>query len=215
MLDMIRRTFPAPCSRSGRRRTATPFLSLGGGVLAIRTAHLVLQRLRLRHAEGGLDWGRLLGGMAGQDVVTGPKVIDLSPNGPTLPPLRLAVREGTYDHMEFTVGPLEAGDPGTPAALAAHPELDGVSVRVTGLFNGFPFIYSSSLQAEASLALRPPLLAPLSGHLGLPLPIDPYDWFRSEDVEHLMNPVVAATGLGAPEVVEANIAASLVRMVRH
>lgn len=213
-MDMIRRTYPPSGSRSGRRRAAMPFLTLGGDVLAIRTAHLVVQNLRLRHAKGSLDWGRLLSGMAGQDVVTGPKVIDLSPNGPTLPRLRLAVREGAYDRMEFAVGPLEAWDPGTPAALATHPELDGVSVRVTGLFNGFPFIYSSSLQAAASLALRPALLAPLSGHLGLPMPIDPYDWFRSEDGRHLMDPVAAAAGLGEPEVVEANIAASLVRVGR-
>ena len=54
----------------------------------------------------------------------------------------VAVDTGTYGEVEFEIHHPSDDDGADVAFLQAHPDFAGVSVKVTGSFNGTPFIFT-------------------------------------------------------------------------
>jgi len=92
------------------------------------------------------------------DFEIGPVLVDLPLNGATEREVTISIAPGTYDEMEFEVHKVNGGDEEDAAFVAANPNFDGISIRVTGEFNGNPFVFTSDLEAEQEFNLNPPLV---------------------------------------------------------
>lgn len=110
---------------------------------------------------------------------------------------------GTYNEFEFKIHKPEDDD-SNAAFLAAHPDFDGVSIRVTGTWNGTAFTYTSDLDAEQETALVPPLVVTETGTADFTLFIDIGTWFRFGDGS-LIDPSSANKGGANEGTVKSNI----------
>src|SRR5262249_6840867 len=84
------------------------------------------------------------GGVQGEDVVSGPYLIDLS--GSALESgltqvFNVEARPGTYEEIRFKINKLSGEDP-------QFPGMAGLSINLDGTFNGATFNWTSSLDEE-------------------------------------------------------------------
>lgn len=67
----------------------------------------------------------------------------------------VVVDTGVFDELELKIHkPEDDGDAEDHAFLAAHPDLEDVSIRVTGTFNGAAFTFVTDLNADEEFALN-------------------------------------------------------------
>ena len=100
-----------------------------------------------------------------------------APAAPRVPSAWPSTR-GTYEEIEFEIHNPSDDDATDVAFLQAHPDFAGVSVKVTGSFNGAPFSYLSDLNAKEEIELNPPLVTTESAATDLTLMVDLDRWFR-------------------------------------
>jgi len=162
-------------------------VSSGSDVLAISRIQLVLARMELFHAGGACDSGE----NAGDDTVDehacaelelAPSLVDLPVDGALAGVLSVDVPPGDYAALEAKVRAVRAGEghgEGSQAFLAAHPELAGVSVVVTGTFNGVPFTWTGAPRAEFETSFSP-TLAVDDAPVNLTVHADVTTWFKTQ-----------------------------------
>jgi hypothetical protein len=144
-------------------------LSAGPGVNLTRV-RLVIDRIRLDpSSDAGVPSPD--GGVAGEQLVTGPFLVDLS--GAALESGLTQVFEvdaapGDYRRFRFRVHKLDGGD-------RQFPDMAGLSMRVEGTFQGAPFTFTSAVDEEQE---REGLftVSPDAAN-NLTLAIDPSGWF--------------------------------------
>ena len=101
----------------------------------------------------------------------------------------VTVDTGTYSEVKFQIHkPEGAGD---ADFLVAHPEYDGVSIRVVGRWNGTPFVFVTGVTDVQEVEFDPPLVVG-EASVSFTLFVDLAGWFRAEDGS-LVDP---ATALG-------------------
>lgn len=88
---------------------------------------------------------------------TGPMLVELPVDNSVVSMLSLQIPAGTYRGLEAKVHQVQRSDSGGPAFLAAHPEFANSTVRVEGTFDGQPFVYTGSSNANLELQFDPPL----------------------------------------------------------
>ena len=94
-----------------------------------------------------------------EEAKVGPLLLDLPLGTGTTHRFSVVFDTGTYDKLKLKVHkPEDAGDAADQAFLAAHPGFAGISIRVTGTFNGTPFTFTSDLDADQEIDLSPPLV---------------------------------------------------------
>jgi hypothetical protein len=118
------------------------------------------------------------------------------------------VAAGSYDEIEFEIHQPSDDDAADAAFIQAHPDFAGVSVQVDGTYNGHAFTYTSDLNAEEEIELRPPLVTTESAAADLTLFVDLDRWFR-DATGTLVDPATANVGLTNEGLVDANIRATL------
>ncbi|MCU0620065.1 MAG: hypothetical protein MUC69_01025 [Gemmatimonadales bacterium] len=116
------------------------------------------------------------------------------------------IAPGIYDKLEFEIHKPESSD--DAAFLAANPGFNGVSVKVTGTFNGTPFTYVSDLNEEQERALVPPLELAEAQATDLTFFVDIDRWFRTSSGT-LVDPATANEGGVNEDLVEENIENSI------
>lgn len=179
-------------------------ISVGGDVLVITRAQIVLGEIELKRED---DDGCESLGMDDDDgceeFSTGMMLLDLPLNGQVATEITIAPDSGTYDEIDFEIEkPESGGDDG--AFLAQHPDFDGVSIRVTGTFNGEPFTYESDLDVEQENEINPPLvITDTSVGTNVTLHVDLAAWFRNG--ASLVDPRSANKGEANEGVVKENI----------
>jgi len=155
----------------------------GGNTLVISKVQLVLGEIELKEATAECASGSHSGsgsrGGGCPEVELDPVLVDVPLTGATTTlDLGALVPAGTYHELEFEIESVD-DDSGPEAAFAAaHPELRGVSVRVEGTYNGQPFTFKSSLEAELELELESPLTVSAAEPLNLTLSVDVSSWFK-------------------------------------
>ena len=93
---------------------------------------------------------------------------------------------GSYKELELQIHkPRGSKD---QAFLALHPDFDGVSIRVTGTFNGAPFTFTTDLTAEEEVELSPPIVVTTGGSTEFTLFLDVRKWFVNQAGTALINP---------------------------
>ncbi len=181
----------------------------GTNELVIDRAALVLSEIEL---EGSLaDCDALASDDDGSDddgceeFDAGPFLLELPLDGTVDQVLEVLVPSGVYDQLEFELDKIDDDDAAEAAFLEAHPDFDGVSVRVEGTWNGDPFVFVQEVDAEHELYLNPPLEIAEGGESrNLTLRLDISDWFRHAD-GMLVDPATALAGEPNEELVEDNI----------
>lgn len=65
--------------------------------------------------------------------------------------------------------------------LQQYPSLYGASVRVTGTFNGTPFVYTAPITMELEIPLSEPLVLEMNSITALTMMMDVQGWFTNTD----------------------------------
>lgn len=120
--------------------------------------------------------------------------------------LTVDIAPGIYDKLEFEIHKPESSD--DAAFIAANPAFDGVSIRVTGTYNGTPFTYVTDLDEEQEQALVPPLDLAEAQATDLTFFVDIDRWFRTAGGT-LVDPASANDGGSNEGLVEENIKNSI------
>jgi hypothetical protein len=181
----------------------------GSNTLIVDQVQLVLREIELKRIESSTACGESSNDDC-EKLELGPILLDL-PLGGTGGAARtfsVAVDTGTYDEVEFEIHRPSDDDGADVALLQAHPDFAGVSVKVTGSFNGAPFSYLSDLDAEEEIELSPPLVTTESTATDLTLMIDLDRWFR-DAANGLVDPASANSGGVNESLVEHNIQSTL------
>jgi len=201
--------------------------SAGDNTLVLQGVSLVLDKLELQSTDGACAAeaesesgseadGEESGAEHEQDmgdgcaeVETGPLLVQLPLDDAVTHMARVDLPTGTYRKLEMEIHPPRAGDSGDADFLAAHPDLEGVSVRVTGTWNGEPFTFERGIEAEQEIALDPALEVTDATTPGnVTLTFDVRSWFTASDGS-LIDPSTAGEGGANAELVAENIRASL------
>ena len=181
----------------------------GSNTLIIDQVQLVLREIELKRIESTTACGASSSDHC-EKLELGPILLDL-PLGGTGGAARtfsVAVDTGTFDEVEFEIHHPSDDDGADVAFLQAHPDFAGVSVKVTGSFNGAPFSYLSDLNAEEEIELSPPLVTTESAATDLTLMVDLDRWFR-DAANGLVDPASANPGGVNESLVEHNIQSTL------
>jgi hypothetical protein len=188
---------------------ATPEqFSDGTNTLVIDQVQIVLREIELKRVETTTTCGEAVSGDACEKLELGPVLLDLPLGGPggAARTFSVPVTAGTYDEIEFDIHKPEGQGDG--AFIQAHPDFDGVSVKVTGTYNGAAFAYTTDLDSEEEIELRPPLVTTESTATDLTLFIDLNGWFR-DGSGTLVDPATANSGNPNEGLVENNIKSTL------
>jgi len=211
-VNMSAATRPAStAATSGASASATvPPLTLtdGTNTLTITDVQLVLREIELRRVDEAACDGSGDGRDSCERLELGPILLELPLGVGAAHVFSADAAAGTYDEIEFEIHKPSDDDAGDVAFRQAHPELDGVSIKVTGSYNGQDFTYTSDLNAEQEIELSPPLVISDTGSADLTLLVDLDHWFR-DGAGLLVDPATALSGQVNANLVTDNIRATL------
>lgn len=189
------------------------FASSPTDALVITKAQLVIARVELVRAGATCTSDAVSGDDHGvesendcAELQLAPSLVDLPVNGTVVNALSFTIPEGTYSSLEAKLRPIRAGNDGGPAStafLAAHPDLNGVSVIVEGTFNGTAFSYKGAVSTGIERTFSPPLTVGATP-LGLTVNADLATWFRTS-TGTLVDPATANSGGANAQLVADNI----------
>ncbi len=185
-------------------------LELGDGVntLVITSAELVIREIEFERVEDNACDDDLVDDNC-EKFEIGPQLIALPLDGSISQEIVVQVEPGNYDEIEFDIHKLESEDPAAADLLAARPEFDGISVRVTGTYNTEDFVYTSDLNEEQEIELTSPLVITAeTTTVNATFEIDLDSWFRNVD-GGLIDPTTGNKGEEFEEMVKDNIRFSI------
>ena len=190
----------APRGSSGAAPApAAVTVSRGTDVVVISSVQLVARRIKLERAAGTCPAASLSEGESGG----GDHNAGDTPECPTVrvgpfllnPPLTDGAQTsftadlpaGTYRELELRIDTPSAKAE-DDAFRAAHPEFAGISIKVTGTFNGIPFSFTSDLEAEQEIEFPKPIELVEGATTSITLLLDVRGWFLDHDGALLVNP---------------------------
>jgi len=201
-------TQAAPAASSGSLAlVGTPeTFTDGANTLVIDEVQLVLREIELHKAGVAADCAAAADDDC-EELEVGPVLVDLplgTPGGARS--FSVNLEPGSYDRVEFEIHkPSSSSD---AAFVAAHPDLEGVSVRVTGTYNGVEFTYTGDFNDEMDFNLVPELVVAENGTADLTLFANLDPWFRDSGGT-LVDPASANSGGPNEGLVEQNIRSAL------
>lgn len=189
-------------SRSG---AFGPRLSLmtssGSDTLVITRVQLVISKMEVARVDS------TCGTTADDcpDVHLEPMLFDLPVDTSVKSALTAPVPAGTYTGFEAKIDAVTQGEDetGVSAFLAAHPDFAGTSVRVTGTYNGTPFVYTGNAEGEIHSSFVPPVTVDSSG-VNITINVNLASWFRTQ-AGALIDPSTANAGGANASLVAENI----------
>lgn len=146
-------------------------------------------------------------------VRLGPTLVDLPVDASVATPFAASVPAGTYKKLDFAIRGVRAADADSAAKafLVAHPEVAGVSVRVTGTYRGQAFTFTSDASATVETRFAPPVVvgdaAAKTGVVNVTVHVAPKAWFVARDGT-VINPAAATPGSESARQITRNIKAS-------
>jgi len=167
---------------AGSGMSAAIQVGSGANSLTINQAQVVLARIELSTAGGCATTGE---DDDCAELQLGPTLVDLPVDATTQVMLEdVAIPAGTYSGVQATLDAVRAEDdePGGSAFLTAHPDFQGISVKVTGVFTDASstthnFTFTSAVDAEMAMRLEPPVTLP-SDTKNFTIAVDVASWFK-------------------------------------
>ncbi len=175
----------------------------GTNTLVISKVEMVVKEVELKRSEITTSCDSTASDDACEELESGPYLLDLPLSAGATSVVTVDVVPGTYDEFEFKIHKPEDDD-SNAAFLAAHPDFEGISIRVTGTWNGAPFTFTSDLDAEQETDITPPLVVTETGTADFTLFVDIGTWFR-DGGNMLIDPSSANKGGPNEGVVKNNI----------
>ena len=187
----------------------TTIIALGNDTIILRSVEVVLREVELKRVEAaGCD--SIEHNSDCEEFETGTTLVSL-PLGTTATETVVSINApaGMYDELEFKIHKPESSD--DAAFIAANPNFDGVSIRVTGTYSQAgtrsDFTFTSDLDASQEVLLSPPLTVSDGVPANVTLRIDVANWFVNGAA--LVNPATANKGQANEGLVKDNIEASI------
>jgi hypothetical protein len=137
-----------------------------------------------------------------EKFIAGPLLVDLPLDGNVEKLVSVDIDVGTYQRVDFRIHKVTR-DSKDAEFLADHPDLEGISIRVTGTYDGTPFVYTADVTAKQKDRLDPPLVVTEQGATDLTLRVDVSNWFVHHN--QLIDPTSAEKGKPNAQQVRENI----------
>lgn len=188
-------------------------VALGNDTVIIRSVELVLREIELERVDAPADCDSTAAGQddACEEFTVGVQLVALPLGNATDKVITIDAPAGLYDEVEFDIHKPESSN--DAAFIAAHPDFDGVSIRVTGTYSQAgsrsDFVYTTDLDKEQEQALIPPLDVTAGGPVNVTLRVDIASWFLTESGLSLVDPATANQGGQNEGVVKNNIEQSI------
>ena len=180
----------------------------GTDTLVISSAKLIIDELELDRGLAGqcMDDGDDVIEVNAEcaELEVGPYLVDLPVTGANTAPVSVALPAGSYRALEMKLRKADSGD--DRAFNAAHPEMNGISVLVSGTYKGQPFTWRGDVEAELELDFSPLMVVDANSG-NFTVNIDIGRWFRS-GTGAIIDPATAAAGQQNFGIVAQNIRAS-------
>ena len=114
-------------------------------------------------------------------LTVGPVLIDLPLDGTTTVVLDALVPAGTYKRLQARLHAVRPGDEGVGDFLDAHPEFEGISVKVVGVFTDaegadHEFTFTSRMNVVSAINFDEPVTVD-AGTTNLTIDVDVGSWF--------------------------------------
>jgi hypothetical protein len=184
------------------RATGAPLLSatglasdtqiVGGSTLIITQVELVLRQVEMK----GTAANTCVSGEEDDDdceeFEIGPVLVDLPLTPGADQAFEADVPAGTYSQVDFEVHKPDDGDPADQLFVLQNPDFADISIRVTGTFDGVPFVHTTDLDVEQELALVPNLVVAEGVNTNLTIFVDISAWYLVNNV--LVDPATANKG---------------------
>lgn len=138
-----------------------------------------------------------------EDIAQGPVLVDLPVGQSVVTTFDVPVPAGTYASLEAHLQAAAANTASGAAFIAAHPDLAGASVRVTGAFDGTPFTYTGRPHSHLEFGFDPPVVVANTG-VNVTVHVSLDRWFQDPTGE-LLNPATANAGGPNADLVAQNI----------
>ncbi len=183
-------------------------LTAGSDTIVVTGVQLVLRRIELERSISSPVCDSLAPSSDDcEELKAGPVLLDLPLGAGAQRTFNVAIDTGSYGKIKFEIHKPSASD--DPAFLAANPSFDGVSVKMTGTYNGTAFSYTSDLDVEQEHDFVPPITVTDSTGANLTLFVDLNGWFLNQGATGLIDPATANKGGQAEGEVKSNIETSL------
>ncbi|HXO85624.1 MAG TPA: hypothetical protein VN803_08855 [Gemmatimonadales bacterium] len=116
-------------------------------------------------------------------LTVGPVLVDLPLDGTTTVVLDALVPAGTYQRLQARLHAVKPGDEGVGDFLTAHPEFEGISVKVVGVFTDadgvdHEFTLTSPMNVVSAVNFDEPVTVD-AGTTNLTIDVDVGSWFTS------------------------------------
>jgi hypothetical protein len=179
-------------------------VALGPDEIVVDEVALVLRKVRLDGAPTASCPEDAEGDSQCALLRLGPVLFDLPLGEGAEPIFSAAVPIGTYSRIKFQLHrPTNANEDAD--FVADHPELEDISIRVLGSYNGTPFTFASDLTLVEDVVFAEPVEVAVDGEVQVTLHVNVAGWFASEDGAGLVNPSQANDGGPFESLVERQI----------
>jgi hypothetical protein len=176
----------------------------GPDEMVIDEVQLVLRKVRLDGAPTASCPEDAEGDSQCAGLRLGPTLFDLPLGEGAEPIFSAAVPVGTYGQIKFQIHrPTDANEDAD--FLADHPDLEDISIRVLGSYNGAPFTFASDLTEVEDVVFAEPVEVAVDEEVQVTLHVDVAGWFASEDGTGLVDPSQANGGAPFESLVERQI----------
>jgi hypothetical protein len=176
----------------------------GPDEIVIDEVQLVLRKVRLDGAPTASCPEDAEGDSQCAGLRLGPTLFDLPLGEGAEPIFSAAVPVGTYGQIKFQIHrPTDANEDAD--FLADHPDLEDISIRVLGSYNGAPFTFASDLTEVEDVVFAEPVEVAVDEEVQVTLHVDVAGWFASEDGTGLVDPSQANDGGPFESLVERQI----------
>lgn len=138
-----------------------------------------------------------------EEIAKGPVLVDLPVGQSVVTMFDVPVPAGTYTSLEAHLQSAQVNTAVGAAFIAAHPDLAGASVRVTGTFDGTPFTYTGRPHSHLEFGFDPPVVVGTTG-VNVTVHVSLDRWFEASTGE-LVNPATANAGGPNADLVAENI----------
>ncbi len=179
-------------------------VALGPDEILVDEVALVFRKMRLDGEPTASCLEDAEGDSQCAELRLGPTLFDLPLGEGAEPIFTAAVPVGTYNGIKFQIHrPTNANEDAD--FVAEHPELEDISIRVLGSYNGTPFTFASDLTEVEDVVFAEPVEVAVDGEVQVTLHVDVTRWFASEDGAGLVNPAEANDGGPFESLVERQI----------
>ena len=171
-------------------------VTVGGNTLIVEDVQLVARKIRLEQDDGNCsndDPNEDVEEEENEDeecpvLKLGPLLLDPPIGEGVVPEFTVTVPAGTYEGFQMQIHK-PSNHNGDAALVAQHPEFAGVSIKVTGTWNGTPFTFTTDLTTVIEVEFDTPLVIEAEGETAMTLVLDVSDWFLAQGGAALINPL--------------------------